>query len=294
MTFPVDVLVAPFTLVLARPRARGRRAVASCLAACLEGNPGPRGVWLEADGAARLQTPSGLLEDLRRRCAARGLVLPGAATALPKNTGCVLHCDDDGGARDLRQALSRPDALPPGWRLAKGPGDADGENPVSARAAFAAAVAPGAAPLCAWVVESCKAHADVLEPFCRAARALFALRSDAASIARTETESSSLAGSAAAALGEGLAAAAPALARHAARCAEGAARERAGQLAWRDQTAALELVEALCLDAAARDAAAALRRPLESACGRAKHHAVRAVRATEREAPGVFKRTPPA
>ena len=190
MTFPVDVLVAPFTLVLARPRARGRRAVASCLAACLEGNPGPRGVWLEADGAAR------------------GLVLPGAATALPKNTGCVLHCDDDGGARDLRQALSRPDALPPGWRLAKGPGDADGENPVSARAAFAAAVAPGAAPLCAWVVESCKAHADVLEPFCRAARALFALRSDAASIARTETESSSLAGSAAAALGEGLSAAA--------------------------------------------------------------------------------------
>jgi len=33
---PVDVLVAPFTLVLARPRARGRRSVANCFAAVLD------------------------------------------------------------------------------------------------------------------------------------------------------------------------------------------------------------------------------------------------------------------
>ena len=72
-----------------------------------------------------------------------------------------------------------------------------------------------------------------------------------------------------AALAEGLKAAAPALARHAARCVEGAgnaSREIVGQLAWKDRAAALDLVAALAASDCARDAVAPLRRPLEAAC----------------------------
>ena len=149
MTFPVDVH-RPFTLVLARPQARGRRAVAHCLAAVLRAEPGPRNVWLDADSRLRLATPHGLLEDLKRRCAMRGVALPGAVTALPQNCGVVVHCEEDGQARDLRVNLQRPDVLPPGWRVSDGP---DARSRIRRRSAhLCAGRSPGSAPVCSWVV----------------------------------------------------------------------------------------------------------------------------------------------
>ena len=283
MTFPVDVLIAPFTLVLARPQARGRRAVAHCLAAVLRAEPGPRNVWLDADSRLRLATPHGLLEDLKRRCAMRGVALPGAVTALPQNCGVVVHCEDDGQARDLRVNLQRPDVLPPGWRVSDGPDDVAVADTTTQRAAFALAVAPGSAPVCSWVVEACRSHADALEPFCDAAAALLRLRDDSRRLAKMSTSQFDprVVAHADAALAEGLKAAAPALARHAARCVEGAgnaSREIVGQLAWKDRAAALDLVAALAASDCARDAVAPLRRPLEAACDVATHHAVKPVR----------------
>ena len=280
MTFPVDVLIAPFTLVLARPQARGRRFVAHCLAAVLRAEPGPRNVWLDADSRLRLATPHGLLEDLKRRCALRGVALPGAITALPGNRGVVIHCEDDGQARDLRVNLAN--VLPPGWRLSDGPDDG-GETDNVQRAAFALAVAPGSAPVCSWVVEACRSHQDALEPFCDAAAALLRLRDDAKRLATLSTSDFDprVVAQADAALAEGLKAAAPALARHAARCVEGAgnaSRDVVGQLAWRDKASALDLVAALAASKCARDAVAPLRRPLEAACDVATHHAVKPVR----------------
>ena len=67
----------------------------------------------------------------------RGVALPGAVTALPQNCGVVVHCEDDGQARDLRVNLQRPDVLPPGWRVSDGPDDVAVADTTTQRAAFA-------------------------------------------------------------------------------------------------------------------------------------------------------------
>ncbi|EGB03292.1 hypothetical protein AURANDRAFT_68142 [Aureococcus anophagefferens] len=286
---PVDVLVAPFTLVLARPRARGRRSVANCFAAVLEGRPGPVPVWLDAAPASKhvgAAPPAAVLDDLRRRAASRGVALPVAATLLRDGTGAVLHCENDDAALDLRATLAQDEALPPGWALdgAMEAGEERGtvEEAMAARAAFVLAVAPAAAPLASWVVESCKRHRDVLEPFCRAARALLQLRSDAQALGRADAAANAafdprLLARADGAYVEALDAAAPALARHAARCVEAEA-TTAEALAWRDKAAALDLVEALATNDCTQAAAALVLGPLVGACDRARHHGVKHVR----------------
>ena len=179
-------------------------------------------------------------------------------TALPQNCGVVVHCEDDGQARDLRVNLQRPDVLPPGWRVSDGPDDVAVADTTTQRAAFALAVAPGSAPVCSWVVEACRSHADALEPFCDAAAALLRLRDDSRRLAKMSTSQFDprVVAHADAALAEGLKAAAPALARHAARCVEGAgnaSREIVGQLAWKDRAAALDLVCLLYTSPSPRD-----------------------------------------
>ncbi|KAH8069008.1 hypothetical protein JL721_6208 [Aureococcus anophagefferens] len=217
---PVDVLVAPFTLVLARPRARGRRSVANCFAAVLD--------------RAGQET---------RRCPGLGV---GRGHGGGEERGTV-------------------------------------EEAMAARAAFVLAVAPAAAPLASWVVESCKRHRDVLEPFCRAARALLQLRSDAQALGRADAAANAafdprLLARADGAYVEALDAAAPALARHAARCVE-AETATAEALAWRDKAAALDLVEALATsDCTQAGRAALVLGPLVGACDRARHHGVKHVR----------------
>ncbi|KAH8057953.1 hypothetical protein JL722_6497 [Aureococcus anophagefferens] len=181
---PVDVLVAPFTLVLARPRARGRRSVANCFAAVLEGRPGPVPVWLDAAPASKhvgAAPPAAVLDDLRRRAASRASRSV-AAALLRDGTGAVLHCENDDAALDLRATLAQDEALPRAGR-------ARARRPRTRRSTRGSSRADGA-------------YVEALD------------------------------------------AAAPALARHAARCVE-AETATAEALAWRDKAAALDLVEAL-------------------------------------------------
>ncbi|KAK7235304.1 hypothetical protein SO694_000681105 [Aureococcus anophagefferens] len=210
-----------------RGRARaGRRSVANCFAAVLEGRPGPVPVWLDAAPASKhvgAAPPAAVLDDLRRRAASRGVALPVAATLLRDGTGAVLHCANDDGALDLRATLAQDEALPRAgrwtgpWRRG-GAGHRGGGHGARARA-FVLAARPRA-PLASWVVESCKRHRDVLEPFCRAARALLQLRSDAQALGRADAVANAafdprLLASRRARVAEALDAAAPALARHA-------------------------------------------------------------------------------
>ncbi|KAH8098097.1 hypothetical protein JL720_1024 [Aureococcus anophagefferens] len=248
---PVDVLVAPFTLVLARPRARGRRSVANCFAAVLEGRPGPVPVWLDAAPASKhvgAAPPAAVLDDLRRRAASRGVALPVAATLLRDGTGAVLHCENDDAALDLRATLAQDEALPPGWALdgAMEAGRSTVEEAMAAgvrarrRARGRAARVVGRR-----VVQAPPGRARALLP--RGAR-LLQLRSDAQALGRADAAANAafdprLLARADGAYVEALDAAAPALARHAARCVEAEA-TTAEALAWRDKAAALDLVEA--------------------------------------------------
>lgn len=101
----MELLIAPFSSMLSRPEARGRRAVAACVAEVLRASSRPCTIWLRSSSPKAMRAAP--IEALRRHLASLGHM---RITTLSRGRSAAIHCDSPEVAREIIETLHTSNA----------------------------------------------------------------------------------------------------------------------------------------------------------------------------------------